>query len=148
MAWDVHIHVCFSCDRNEPVAELARRHLEAVKARDGDDGDRAAVWFLEDLAKRTGGNPGPKGGLSLWGMVGNYTNGASFCEALKPFFEEMLIHGVGGICQHEHILVFEEQEQSESPTVYEIMLDGDYDSDARRLAIKRHENLPFTWMQM
>lgn len=147
MGWYVHIHVCFACDRNEPVAELAKRHRLALAGEDGDDGDRAAVWFLEDLARRTGGNHGPKGGLSMWGMVGNYTNGESFCEALKPFFEEMLRHGIGGICQHEHILVFEEQEQSDSAIAYEIMLDGDYASDVRKVVIKTHTGLPFAWMQ-
>ena len=143
----VHIHVCFACDNNESVAQLAARHLPVVKARDGDDGDTAAGWFLKALSERTGGNPGPKGGLSLWGMVGNYTRGESFCDALKPFFEEMLHHRVGGICQHEHILVFVEREQSEAATAYEIMLSGDYGSETRELVIKQHDRLPFSWMQ-
>lgn len=147
MAWDVHIHVCFACHRNDPVADLAAKHLPDVANRehDGDDGDRAARWFLEALTKRTGDNPGPKGGLSMWGIVGNYTRGESFCEALRPFFEELLRSGIGGICRHEHILVFEEQEQSESATAYEIML---YDDDkVGGLVVKRHDKLPFSWMQ-
>src|SRR5580692_1907576 len=111
MAWDVHIHVCFACDKNEKVAEIAKKHCASILSNN--DGHREAVWFLTDLAKRTGPNYGPKGGLSLWGMTGNYTNVEEFCEILRPFWVELLSGIDGGPCEHEHIIVFEEQEQSE-----------------------------------
>ena len=67
MAWDVHIHVRFDCNQNEGVAALAAKCLATIT--DASDGERAAIWFLTDLSKRTGENFGPKGGLSLWGMT-------------------------------------------------------------------------------
>jgi hypothetical protein len=80
-------------------------------------------------------------------MVGNHTRAESFYETLKPFFDEMLRNEVGGICSHEHIIVFEEKEQTESPTAYEIMLSGDYYDESTEIIVKRHDDLPFTWMQ-
>jgi hypothetical protein len=150
MGWYVHIHVCFSANGNEAVAELARKHRPLIQ--DEDDGHRAVMWFLDDLSKRTGSNPGPKGGLSLWGMIGNYTKVDTFCEVLRPFWEDLLsgndMRGDDwdGPCSHDHIIVFEEQEQSEAATAYEIGWD-DNDGENRKLFIKKHERLPFTWMQ-
>lgn len=145
MAWDVHIHVCFPCRNNDGVAELARRHLNGLSI--SDDGEQAAKWFLEDLSERTGENKGPKGGLSLWGMVGNYTNGDSFCECLKPFWKDLLGEGHdGGPCSHERIVVFLEPEQSEAATAYQIGWDEPYE-DERYLVIKKCDRLPFSWNQ-
>lgn len=59
MAWDVHIHVCFRCDENETVAELAKKYLNEEGITN------EAGWFLQDLCERKGTNSGPKGGLSL-----------------------------------------------------------------------------------
>lgn len=136
MAHCVHIHVCFKCTNNEPIAALAQKHLSSMLSKD----DREPKWFLEDLSKRTGTNPGPKGGLSLWGMVGNYTHVDKFVEVLRPFWEELLREYIGDICDHEHILVFEEQEQREKTTAYEIFL------DPVNLIVKVHE-CPFAFMQ-
>lgn len=145
MGWYVHIHVCFSASENEPIAALASRHLPAIEAMEMDHGVRYAIWFLQDVAKRTGTNPGPKGGLVLWGMVGNYTLVDKFCEYLKPFWFELLSKGIS-CCQHDHIMVFEEQEQSEAANAYEIFLADERDPIAG-LVIRKHERLPFTWMQ-
>ena len=147
MGFYVHIHVCFACDNNEPVAELAKRHLPALHKLDIGDGERAAIWFLDDLARRTGSNPGPKGGLSLWGVVGNYTRGDTFVDCLRPFWGELLRNEVGGICDGEHVLVFVEPEQSEATQAFEISLSGDYRDPDRNIEIKHHENLPFSFMQ-
>ena len=143
MGWYVHIHVCFACQHNEPVADLARRHLPGVNG----DGTQEAVWFLEDLAKRVGQNPGPKGGLSLWGMVGNYTNGDRFVECLRPFWGDLLRQEVGGICQHERVLVFVENEQSKAAQAFEIFLAEDDEARAA-VEVKRHVDLPFSFRQM
>jgi hypothetical protein len=144
MAWDVHIHVCFACDDNEPVAELARKHLALLPQ--GEDAELAAQWFLESLASRTGQNFGPKGGLSLWGMIGNYTDAECFCEMLRPFWCELLSEVRGGPCNHERIIVFEEPEQREAATAYEIGWDDPH-STSRELFIRTHEKLPFSWQQ-
>lgn len=135
----VHINVCFACSKNDGVAAVAKRHLiDSLE-------NQEARWFLEDLAGRTGKNPGPKGGLSTWGMVGNYTNGEEFVTELKPFWTELLRSEVdGGPLSFEHILVFVEREQSERATAFEIFLDES--SEGAELLVKEHE-CPFAWMQ-
>jgi len=148
MSWNVHLHVCFPCNANEGVAELAKKHQPALL--DKSDGEHAAIWFLDALSARTGKNFGPRGGLSLWGMVGNYTKADEFCESLKPFWSDLLSGEInGGPCAHERIMVFEEQEQTEAANVYEIgWTDSDTENkEARKLFIKKHERMPFSWQQ-
>lgn len=140
MGYYVHINVCFACDKNDAVADLARKHLALVES--GDDGVREAGWFLQALSERTGHNHGPKGGLSMWGMVGNYTRVGEFVEVLKPFWLELLGGIDGGPCDFEHILVFEEREQTERTTAYEISK-----NDNGAIEVKVHE-CPFAFMQM
>jgi hypothetical protein len=147
MAWYVHIHVCFACDYNDGVAALAKEHLAGT-----DYQCREAKWFLESLSQRTGTNAGTKGGLSLWGICGNYTNGEEFVEELKPFWEDLLKSDTeGGPLYFEHILVFVEPEQSEQTIAYEIFLDEDlsYFPPTRGgdLVVKVHE-CPFCFYQM
>jgi hypothetical protein len=137
MAHDVHLHVCFPCDTNEIIACIAEKHLGMI--------DREiyceASWFLEDLSKRTGSNRGPKGGLSLWGIVGNHTDEDSFVSVLIPFWSEILSsNGDGTPLDHEHILVFSEHEQTEKTKAHEIYLDGE------TLIIKKHD-CPFNFGQ-
>ena len=139
MGWYVHIHVAFSCDENEPVAKIAAKHLPLVE--DVNDGARAARWFLESLAGRTGRNPGPKGGLSLWGMVGNYTKGDDFVEALMAFWKELFKSGT--VFDFHRILVFTEQEQSEAADAWQI----GYDEETCEVVVKEFSGLPFSWGQ-
>lgn len=137
MGYYVHIHVAFACDTNEGVAALAKKHLLTI----GDDCNEAR-WFLEALSGRTGNNPGPKGGLSLWGIIGNYSDGEKFVEVLKSFWTELLTGEIdGGPCSHENIVVMVEREQTEWAEAIQI---GCEDG---KLEIKRCERLPFAWMQ-
>jgi hypothetical protein len=39
MAVDVHLHVCFACDKNDAVSELAKKHLLH------EDGSKEARWY-------------------------------------------------------------------------------------------------------
>lgn len=143
MGYYVHVHVSFACDDNEPVAALAKRHAENYKTEGAGDAERAARWFLDDLSERTGTNMGPKGGVSLWGIIGNYTSVDEFCELLRPFWIELLTTPQCGPLDFEHIIVFEEREQSEQAVAYEIYLER----ESQALTIKRHA-LPFCWNQM
>lgn len=130
----VHLHVCFPCDSNDGVAELAKRHLLLDVITNPE-----ALQFLNELSKRRGANPGPKGGLSIWGIVGNWTDEEAFLEQLQPFWLELLSSEIdGGPCSFEHVLVFVEHEQSEQATAFEIFLDDG-------LAVKKHP-CPFAWM--
>lgn len=139
MAWNVHINVCFKCSENEPVAAIARKHIEGMVEC------REARWFLESLAARTGHNPGPKGGLSMWGMVGNHTDGDDFVSELRPFWFELLASDLdGGPSNYAHILVFVEPEQVGRATAYEIWLE-DFGKPVH-LEIAKHD-CPFAWMQ-
>lgn len=142
MGHNVHIHVCFACDENEGVAKLAGKHLEGVSDC------LEAKWFLEDLSGRTGRNPGPKGGLSVWGMVGNYTDGDEFVEVLKPFWRELLDGVLNGPLDFEHIMVFVEHEQSERAFAYEIAVNQDnWPGPNGALEVTKHV-CAFSWRQM
>ena len=139
MAHDVHLHVSFSCDRNDGVAELARKHLPSVEECP------EATYFLKALSERTGGNPGQKGGLSLWGIVGNYTDEDQFATILAPFWSELLSSDIdGGPLNFERIIVFAEHEQTNRATAQEIYLAKR--DDPTSLAITKH-TCPFTWNQ-
>lgn len=150
MGFYVHIHVCFPCDNNGWVADIATKHrIQYDRLLDTDAG-KTASWFLESLSTRIGANPGPKGGLSLWGMVGNYTNVEEFCEILLPFWRELLAENNsfnGSPFSFERVVVFEEQEQSNAATAYEIGW-NDWDSPEREIVIKKSARLPFAWGQM
>ncbi len=135
----VHIHVCFACNVNDGVAELAKKHRLNI-----DDECQEAGVFLDALSERKGRNPGPKGGLSMWGMIGNKTNEDKFVEVLKPFWEDLLLGVEDGPRQFEHILVFVEHEQAELTIAIEIYLAREENPGA--LTVKKHE-CSFAWMQ-
>ena len=167
MGWYVHLHVSFACDDNDSVAVLAKKHLALIEAQETSDiggGEIDGVWtrrakqFLTALGERSGPNPGPKGGLSLWGMVINGNSVPDFVEVLRPFWRALLASGDDtGPMDFEHILVFYEEEQSDAAHAYEIFLDPDdkwsfderFDpwSPDRELMIKHHGPLPFKWNQ-
>jgi hypothetical protein len=120
MGYYVHLHVAFNCNENDDVAELARKHSRRLEDASVPS---ECLWFLENLSARTGQNPGPKGGLSLWGIVGNKTDVNGFIDFLKDFWLDLLSGEVdGGPCDHEHIIVFYENEGSERAHCYEIAL--------------------------
>jgi hypothetical protein len=162
MGYYVHLSVVFACDKNEGVAALAAKHLAALPDEDANFKEngtakyledlREARWFLEDLSVRSGGNRGPKGGLSLWGIVGNYTTGVGFVDTLKPFWSELLNEVPGGPLRHERIIVFVEPEQTDAAQAFEIGLEDLSESDSGQyeygpLVVTHHEGLPFSWGQ-
>lgn len=144
----VHLHVAFNCGSSEEqLAKAAAQHLASLPVNDaGYPANLEAGWYLKFLSGGQGIYPGPKGTLSIWGVVGNYTLGDEFVEALRPFFREVLKEV---IAPHRHICVFYEPEQSERCTVFEIFLEelpeGERFGD---LVVKRHEDMPFAFMQM
>ena len=139
----MHLHVCFACNRNDAIAVLAKKHLERPFDKNN-FGFQEAVWFLDDLSRRTGGNPGPKGGLSLWGIVGGSTDAKCFVQLLKPFFKDLLDGVDGGPLAFHHILIFTQTEELRAMTVYEVFLDR----ETKDLKVKTHEQMPFAAMQM
>lgn len=151
MGYDVHLHVCIPVTENEPVARLAKKWLAALsEIKDINLGCREALWFLEDLAGRTGRNPGPKGGLSLWGIVGNYTDPEEFAEFLRPFWLELLSGSDEDYpCEHERVVVLFEREQTEAAGAIEIGWDlpNAEPGVERKLLIRVFEKLPFSWQQ-
>lgn len=96
MSVPVYLSVTFRADENEPLAEIARDYAP----RFGDDyqsmtdGNREARYFLDDLTKRTGTNPGSSGGICAWGSIGEYTPPEIFVDALRPFFLRVWLGGV------------------------------------------------------
>ena len=149
MGYYVHLSVIFSCNNNDAVAELARAHLSRLSTKDSDESVHEASWFLGALSQRAGDNPGPKGGLSCWGTVGNYTHVGKFVEVLRPFWTDLLHEVPGGPLDFEHVMVFYEEEQTEHAYAYEIFqerLEGD--RQFGDLIVRHHPDLPFAWMQM
>jgi hypothetical protein len=147
MSYNVHLHVCFPCDSNEGVAALARTHLAALDPAPLRGGRHYAHYYLQHLAERTGFNHGPKGGLSLWGMVGNGGGMAGeFVEGLQPFWTDLLsMDGdEGGPDSFEHVLVFHQGEDEDAANAYEVCWDN-HDLPDRQLLIKHHQRLPFSW---
>ncbi|MGA8118002.1 MAG: hypothetical protein WCA46_30570 [Actinocatenispora sp.] len=142
MSFDVHLSVVFHCGRNDGVAALARRHLPRLD----DDAPWEAGQFLTALGDRTGENPGPKGGLSLWGLVGNYTDPDDFVSHLEAFWLD-LFFVEGGPGAYAHVIVFYEYEQFEFANAVEISLaDESADRSAATLVVRTHEELPFGWL--
>lgn len=151
MSTYVHLHVCFNCDENRSVATLARQHLAQLPSNDPADVQTGswhfeAQHFLNSLAGRTGPNPGPKGGLSLWGIIGKNTNVAAFCEELRPFWIALLSEIEGGPLDFNRVIVFEEREQTQAANAYQIGWDNN-EHEGRILVIKKYERLPFSWGQ-
>jgi hypothetical protein len=152
MGFDVHLSVTFPCDVNDGVAELAKKHLaEMPKTMTSSWGEpvsipRECVWFLEELSKRTGPNMGHKGGLSMWGIVGNYTVPEDFVEVLRPFWRELLLGVDDGPLDFEHVIVFFEREQSDQAECFEIWLPDGAKHSGVGVEIKHHR-LPFKWDQ-
>lgn len=144
MATDCHLHVCIPAYSNDEIAVIARRHLESF----GPKMLAPCRRFLQALSFRSGENPGSKGGLSLWGEVGNHTNGEAFCDDLLDFWADILKSNDDGTPDaDEHIIVFYEKEQTEAATAFEIYLLEAEDAPNSPITIKRHSDLPFTWMQ-
>mgnify|MGYP001610291283 FL=1 len=149
MGYYVTLSVIFACNKNGAVAELARAHIARLPTEDSPESVDEARWFLEALSQRTGDNLGPKGGLSCWGTVGNYTHVDEFVEVLKPFWIDLLHEVEGGPLEFEHVMVLYENEQAEHASAYEIFqerLEGD--RQFGDLIIRHHPDLPFAWMQM
>jgi hypothetical protein len=85
MADPYYLVISFRCDHNDAIAPIAQRYREQLDAAIMDLEAYEAAWFLEALAERSGDNPGPKGGMSVWGMVTNKLNAADVVHVLKPF---------------------------------------------------------------
>ena len=142
MGWYTHLSVIMPCDDNDIVAKIAKESLPLL---DKEFGSREADWYLEELSKRSGSNPGPKGGLSLWGMVSNHADGEAFCKTLIPFWDKV-ISEEGGPLYFESVNVFYEEEQSEATIVFEIRRKGrEMDGE---IEIINHGCMPFQFHQM
>ncbi len=143
MGYYVHLHVAFNCDRNEAVAEVAREHLQWSEGL-----TRESQWYLQELSQREGKNFGPKGGLLLWGLVGNATDVEQFVEELRPFWADILGERRPGLpLSHHRVVVLYEEEQTEAANAYQIGWDDPYRVD-RKLEIRHFGPLPFAWNQM
>lgn len=131
------LQVSFRASRNEPVAALAREHLARLSG--GPDGRvvraiKEVQWFLQDLANRTGPNPGSKGGLCLWGIIGNSTMAEWFVDELKPFWFDLLACEDDNTDSDDHILVFCQKDiNGPPPSVYQIALNEAGDTLDRSL---------------
>jgi hypothetical protein len=171
MGFYVFMLVAFRCDSNDGVAALARKHLGIlgvpVVAGAGKEWDWPrredlpehlhldhweAICFLTDLAGRSGGNKGPKGGTSSWGTVGNGTDPQAFVDVLRPFWMDLLGGGpdgeiAGGPLDFEHVIVFGEREQSARAHAWEISRREDPSGGVLGELLIEEKTLPFCWNQ-
>jgi len=124
------------------LAALAKEHLAKLPAEDPlYDVTREAHRYLEALAERTGTKLAPFGAVSLWGMVGNYTQEDVFVDTLRPFWKALLTMDPQNTpMEGEHILVFCEHEQDEPCTAHEIYL-----GKSGELVVTLHDDLPFSF---
>jgi hypothetical protein len=144
MGWDVHTHLAVECDhfRFGDVRKLATEYLPKLPSwEDADDAEKQAVnlltWLTDDRAHLFEGNGGD---LLLWGYIrGKPTDVKGFVELLRANgFWLAFLHALNGPksiwpSQH-HILVFEEQEQSEQTIASEIF-SRDNDNE---IVVNRH----------
>lgn len=147
MACDVHISICFPLKDAIPGA-VHDAIVELVKTfpEGNQDTYREAQDFLQALSENRGYCCGRKGPLFTWGYVGNYTNVEDVAKLLMPVWKALYIHEC--LCYFEHIIVFEEWEQSKCATAYEISAvlgDGDLQPPTD-IKIVKHD-CPFAWMQ-
>jgi hypothetical protein len=142
MADPYYLVISFRCDHNDAVAPLARRYRAQLDAAITDLEAYEAAWFLEALSERSGDNPGPKGGMSVWGMVTNKLNAADVVHVLKPFWEEL-------ITLLDRVLVMYQRDEGEGFFVYDIGWDGFPPEIAvPRLAFRHYGPLPFGWGEL
>lgn len=132
----VHFSVCYSSDLDKK-AELEKlvNRFQAPP-----DIPIEADMLLQAILDPKNYNCGRKGELFTWGIVGNYTSAESIVQLLAPFFEEQLRRELGPL-DFDHIIIFEEHEQTEQAQCWEIYLEG---NENGKLVIKHHM-LPFCW---
>lgn len=134
-----HLHVAFACTDNDPVAAIARRHLETPPDH------IEAMQFLEHVASLSGKNPGNYGGMVAWGVMGKNSWGESFAEALRGFWLDVLRADGGSASSSAHIMVFDQQEGNSKATAYEIYLDPDADDAQSAELCIMAKDCPFSW---
>lgn len=150
MGFYVHIHVCFECHGYDGIARLARKHLPTLPE---EWANKDAVYFLRALSRLHGEAPGTKGGMCLWGHVGNYTDVGLFVKILEPFWRELLpevksesdLDDWDGPFAWEHVLVFYQPEDRDHAAAYEIYWDDPDAGPQKTLICRHHERLPFKW---
>lgn len=150
MGFYVHFHICFNADYSRDMAQAAQDILDMLWDKEGEEHacEREAVWLLKAIQDLKNYNTGPKGSLFTWGIVGNYTRADDVIDDLKEFFLELLTNRKLDPYVSEHIIAFEEKEQSEKAIAYEIYLKfPSYEAKGNELIVKRHE-MPFCWFQM
>jgi hypothetical protein len=138
MGYYVKLSVVFECHDHEALHPIVNACLTEVRT----SGCKEAEWYLTQLLERKGLAPGPKGGMSTWGMVGNYTSGEHFVQALAPFWFLVLAAQEGGMGQYTKIMVFVQGEDESKATAYEIFREDPEDDHS--MTVKKHA-CPFSW---
>lgn len=125
-------------DELKPLAEAALATMpQPSPGHYPDDYDGDAEWFLQQVRDGRGHFCGPKGDLWAIGQIGNYSNGDSIAKAILPFVKAMWERGY--LFDFERVIIFDEQEQSERPIIYQIEHPG---------IITRYESEGWYWGQM
>jgi len=131
----VHISVVMSCNNEEKLIAIAKNHINDP------DLSFEASGYLRYIIQGKSVATGPKGSLSTWGMVGNYTSHENFVDGLVPFWSD-LYKNDDVLFKFERIIVFCEPEQSQRAECYEIRYDAQ-----QKGVLRAFHSLPFAWMQ-
>ena len=143
MANHILLSVCFPCDLNEPIAQIA----QSIPADELCD---IAQQFLRELSARSGENPGGKGGLCQWGIVGSGFSTLIFVQDLMPFWTALLSQEGEDSSPDpgSRVIVFSEKEQFNRSEAFEIGWvdeNGYWDAEDRDRLDIVHHLLPFAW---
>lgn len=153
MGW--YCYTLISCSANlgnaeaDPsLAELARKHIERLKAADG---GHISLRFLDHVAEGRAYACSHKGAAISFAAVGNYVNIDTTVEELMPFFDDLWADG--HLLDFDHVIVMVNQEQALKTEIREIVHSShavDSECTAPEWAGKRVRSYtaPWSWHQM
>ena len=142
MGYYVHLHVVIDCGESPQLAALARTHEQRLSDWASLEHylDPDAWRLLTDLGQREAPlSPGPKGDLTLWGYVGNYTNVERFVTQLTPFFRDLFSMSRD---RPAYVSVFAQEEQTETARLVQIRPRSH--DDPTNLEVREFYDLPFS----
>ncbi len=153
MGYYVHFSVTYSSHMDaedfnnlHQLAEKTEKQLNELNALKECSVSQECFEFLNAVLDSKNYNTGRKGTLFTWGIVGNYTPVDEIVENLSTFFDEMLRKEIG-VGDFNHIIFFQEREQSEQAECWEIYLEDIDDLENKGKLIINHHKLPFCWNQ-
>lgn len=115
MGFYVHWQISWGAGSLDEVVPVAKEWYDTLTGEDGTPTCEESTHFLEDIISGKAHFEGHKGDFWGWGTIGNYTETGRMLHDLHPFFKNLFVRGV--LSESDRIVMFEEQEQSETVTI-------------------------------